>query len=913
MRKFDFIILCLALMFFNTFNVMADTGPEGFEDAFTLQEKELKVRNLDGTLSQPIVFLTSFNTVKLTDKSVQSFTQYLDNNSISEPYRTEIIKKLLKGIQDTYLCTGKIDECEIYPETYEIVQNYNDNQLYLFVSPKVISYSNGNQSDVYHAAKSDKNGLINSFDLYVSQYNDQDSNLSLNDNVILGLPYGYFESDFNLSSNDGSSELYEAAYHLDINAYALKVGHFSYNPDMNATDFLNNTSRLSQNSITFGSSQKLLVGGDKSNKLLSFYVPKSGNIEIYRDERLIYQRNVSEGQNSVSYNELPTGRYSVRVDVLSSGELLNSQVFQVYNNKNDALKVGDVDFSISAGLFASSHYDNIDVDIENDAYTKGLFGYQLIDSLLIGVGGLMSENDSMVSAGATYYWLDTGLSSEVVYSDFGEASYLNANLSILGFSVSYDEFDNENDDDLATFMYGAADYSRFSFNASYSLSRGQSIYGVYSLTENTSFDSNGSSDIGEKQQFLSLGYSSPFIAASRININADYTAVTNNTRFNVLWTIPLSDTVEAITGVTVYESEVTQFSTSVRKDNLLDSDAFNSSLEVTNTYDRQQEDLLQEAQITAAGNTNYARMNMTGNVSTNGSKGITAGLSSTQIITSDDVYITDRSASSYTLIDIDNGDKQLSEDREKGYFSLKTHNDSNSNFVVYEDETIVPLQEYNMYQGNFDSESVELYNSGESQVKVFTHPGTVATISPKVSRIVSFVTSFNDLSENPVGNVTCTGDGCLNVLEVTDGVYRVTVLEGLNFELTSNQNNCLLPYELTSTTQMNFGQNYCLPTYDGNEIKLVDIESEDESLKAVFLGAYEDSDKVTQAIIKLKLIGYKVIQKDIGNLKAVYIAQTQNKMETMLVKYKKEVEYIKLLAKINYSADAISYPIAQLN
>lgn len=888
---------------------------EGFEELFELKESTVRMRNLDGSLTSPISFLTSFNTLKLDSnnkKAIAQVSDYLNDNSVSAEYQRKIIDQLMVGIQDQSECLGKLNECELYPETFEIVHNYNDQEVYVFVSPEVLSYSNLDEEQVYHSSLSQHNGLINSFDLYVSEYQDQDSIVSLNNETTLGLPYGYLKTDFNANNSDNGSELYEAAYHLDIDSYSIKAGHFEFEPEVNSTDFLNNTARVAQNSITVGTSKKLLVGGHNNDKVLSFYASTSGGVQVFRDGRLIFQDNVPEGQNSIPYSKLPSGRYEIVLEVTSGGQVINTQTYQVYNTKSDSLTQGEVDFAVTAGMFSGSHYDYTEYGIQNiedDVYGKVLANYQLTRSLQVGLGGLVTDSGTMYTVGGAYNLIDWDLSTEAVYSQFEDASHLNANIGIPYLSLSYESLDNELGDPVASYMYGYADYSRLSLNSSYSFRGGQSVYAVYSLNNDKQLNNLGNSD-EQEQQFISVGYSTPTVLDSRVNINVDYSEATDDTSINLLWSVPLSDAVETIVGLTSDSDDINQFKTTVRRNQLIDSDSFNTSLEVSNTYDRQQDDMYQDALLATSGTTKYARMNASAHTSTNGTNGISAGLSSTQIVTTNGVYITDKAATSYTLVDINQSQNTEQALDEKGYFSLKKEGRNNSKFIVYNDETIVPLENYSQYRANFDSESVDLYNSGDSNVTVFTHPGTVASIEPKVSRIVSFVSAFNDISEQPITEVECHGEGCIEVNEMADGVYRVTVLEGMNFELSAEESQCLLPYEFTSTNQMNFGQNYCLPIAQDKQIDLIDA---DERLQAMYLGAYERSNELNKALEKLESHGYRIIQKEVGSFKAIYIARQSINMAETIALHKRDIDQLKLLAKRLYRTNAITYPVAQVN
>ncbi len=920
--KYAILTLATVCQLYSDHSVAAPI-PSGFEDSFKLKETSVRFRNLDGSFSDPMLVLSSYNTLKVNPNNKKLIAQiklYLNDNNIDQSYHQEFINRLVAGVDDQSLCSGKLDTCVLYPETFDIVQNYNDHQVYVFVSPSVLEYTNNSQDKRYHAAQSKENGLINAFDLYLSAYDNRDSVISLNDKAVLGLPYGYFKTDVNLTNGESDSELYEAAYHLDVGASTWKVGHFEYDPEINSTDYLNNTSRMSQNSITFASSENLLVGGKNSDKVLSFYVPGSGSVKVLRDDRIIYQANVAEGQQSISYNDLPSGRYEATVEVSSGGLVVNSQVFQVYNSTNDTLASGSFDYTLSGGFFAESYYDYEDTDvkdIDNDAYVKGLLNYQATPGLQLGGGVLATEEGAMFTVGGTYNLLNTGLMLEGVHNRFDNASHSNFNLALPWFRVSYEELDNDKGDSVATHMYGFSDYSRWSVNSSYSLSGGRSLYAIYTRSDErvlvNKWGGYGNYDLNSN--LVSIGYSTPAILKSRLSINVDYSDADDDTSINLLWSVPLSDSVEAITSVTTDPDRLSQLRTSLRKNDLIESDDVRTSMEVANTYNRDMNDMYQEATLSANGSNAYARGNALVYTSTQDSTiGINAGLSSTQIVTSDGVRLTKDKAEAFAVIDVEDiraSEESDNQGEEKGYLTLARDGKTNSKSIVYDNERIVPLRNYHQYDVNFDAQSVDLYNSGESTKTDYTHPGTVFNLQPKVSRVVSFVSAFNDISDQPIDRVTCVGDGCIEVNEMADSVYRVTVLEGLNFELYSDKGQCLLPYEFSSTSQLNFGQNYCLPIADNNQVQQIDVDN--EILSAIFLGAFEESDQLSSSVEKLKLLGYQVVQKEIGNYKAVYIAHKTADMVDMLARDKKEIESIKLLAKGLYKADSISYPVANIN
>ncbi len=916
-KKFHFNQLLAALVFGSYSALAWPAGmPEGFESFFELQPTELHLRNLNGGFTQPIVFLTSFDTVKL-DKddslAIQQVKRYLTDNGIKQRLIPEILDSLMVGVQDKNLCQGKLQDCDLRPQSYQFVQNYNDRELYLFVSPTVLDLSGVASDADYHNSLSAENGLINSIDLYASKYSSQNESFSLNNRTVLGLPYGYLKSGFNANTGDDKFQLDELGYHLDTTAYSANIGYFTRSANINSTNFLNSYGYLSQISASIASSDDLVIGRGNSTQIISFYSPKDAYMKVYRDEAIIYQRPVVAGQNQLSYSELPTGRYEVTLLIQeNSGEDISRQNYQIYNATNDNLARGEFDFLISGGVLQEGRFysDDVSVDLENSAFAQGALAYRLFGPLVLGVSGLTTEEGQMFSGGAMFHWLELGLDSEVVYSRFDEAQHLKGYIGFSGLNASYEQLDNEERDPLASFLYGYSEYSRFALNASYYLGSGRLFYGNYSWNENTAL-----AMLSESQSYesASLGFGSPFIVGSSVNLNLDYSFETDATRFSLIWSVPLSNDISTSVGFSGVDSSLQQMNLSVRKDKLIESDAVNSSLELRDTYNRTPGDRYQEALLSLSGTTEAFRANLGAYASTNDRQGVTAGLSSTQVVTANGVYFTSQAASSYIVVDVDrsqneeDSDVAFSSSQESGYFSLSRDGRGGGRSVIYDSGALIPLRDYAQYQASFDAESVDLYNSGESRKQLFSHPGTVVTLAPKVSRVISFITAFNDLQELPVLDVLCEGDGCLSVTEVVEGVYRVSVLEGLNFQLLAKQSTCLLPYEFASTVQMNFGRNYCLPMDE--EGHLVNIDGKE--MKAVFLGVYDHTDEVKKAVTELKKVGYSIIQKEIGKMQAIYISQTPSKFDDMLVKYRKAVTEVKSLARQNYSADSVSFPVAQ--
>ncbi|MFA0425774.1 hypothetical protein AB4562_27820, partial [Vibrio sp. 10N.222.54.A1] len=180
--------------------------PSGFDEFFRNSINEIKLRNLDGSFTDPILLVSNYQTVKLTTvESHSKIRDFLNDNRIDAKYVDEIIQALSDGVSNQSSCRGYITECVLYPEIFEFVFNNRDKELYLFVHPKVLDLGKGPDSISYHSAYSEHSGIVNNVNMYFSSYLDQDTSVSINDQLVAGLPYGYITSNVGTNVGFGNS------------------------------------------------------------------------------------------------------------------------------------------------------------------------------------------------------------------------------------------------------------------------------------------------------------------------------------------------------------------------------------------------------------------------------------------------------------------------------------------------------------------------------------------------------------------------------------------------------------------------------------------------------------------------------------------------------------------------------------
>ncbi len=66
-------------------------------------------------------------------------------------------------------------------------------------------------------------------------------------------------------------------------------------------------------------------------KLLISFSPTGGRLEIKQNERVLVSRNIESTQQSIGYDEFPTGIYNVTISVTQGNSVSVFEVRQVVN------------------------------------------------------------------------------------------------------------------------------------------------------------------------------------------------------------------------------------------------------------------------------------------------------------------------------------------------------------------------------------------------------------------------------------------------------------------------------------------------------------------------------------------------------------------------------------------------------
>ncbi|MUJ38314.1 hypothetical protein GNP78_11960 [Aliivibrio fischeri] len=870
---------------------MADVIPDDFRAMYDYKEKNVTVVNVEGKRTQ-LSFFVNYNTVKIRKKQTEvDFRYYLSNLNVKEKTIDDIIYALKNdGISNSSLCIGAISECIVDSKSYDFVYDFDKNKLYIFFSPTVLL--DIKEQKRYVNNKNKDTAVINHVDSYLSA-NTNSTLLSVNDLTSIGLKYGYLSSDITLSLDNKSAneiDLNKFAYNIDFSAYQLQVGWFDNNMNTNATDVLFDKDNTKDMSIHFGTSKNLLENSERYYKRINFYAPSSGAMTIYKDGRIIRQYTVNAGAGSIPYSELPAGRYDVRIEIISNGIVSLDQTYPVYNTGDNKLSPQESSFMISAGIYKESsyiQYDNesssfedksdlldtnnkkiIANDFDDSFFLRGLYSYQLNNNVMLGGGVTAAKNNNLVGKMASKLLLPLDSDITFLYSNYKEgARSQTVNFNSRLFSLNYENYKHVDGDIFAEYLQGKSSRESLSINTSYNISKQLSGQSGYSYGNNGGDLFIGSYDYWSLNSSLNYQFS----GGNLFNLNMMYTNYGDNSSSDSLevtlnLTIPLSENLSATSSLYTQDGKVSQFTNGLETSDLIENEEQNLQFKIAQSnYNNRS-----VSEITTYGNASGKGFdsNVYGYADTAGERYINAGFSSSQVITENRMIITNKKSDSYLLVDVNAEDESIDN---LGLLSIKRNEKNDKSSFIYNDEMLIPLDKYESYQGEIDTESVSLENYGDKSFTGFSFPGSTYKMDVNVGKVITFVATFEDLFSNTVEDIKCQGMGCVNIIPVTDGVFKVAVREGQEFILRSKGMVCLTP-GVKNIKSLNLGQNYCVPYMEGegnNEFRLADRKGNDKSI--YYIGKFKDTVRSKETYSIFNKEPYKIIEKKIEDYLLVYV------------------------------------------
>ncbi|WP_305816418.1 TcfC E-set like domain-containing protein [Photobacterium leiognathi] len=400
MKKVNFIFSTLILIGASSC-ALAENIPEEFAVFFETKQKEIEVVISGELRAERINAIVNFDSFTLLNsaENLAKLSDFLVNSRLKRSAASEIVEQLLKGVESSSSCEGEVSSCvptEI-TEQAEYVFDYDNARLRIFVPSSMVD-SRAKNVEYYTGDRVD-NALINNTNFYI-QTSDSDSSFNWDNDTIVGLPYGYLRANTQYQSSQNIFSTYDLFYNVDHENKRLKLGYQGNgsSSSFNATDNLTSDMNLKGKYISFGSSSNLLKRKNEGVQRLNFFAPQSGQLEVFRGERMIITRSVKEGENVINYSELPTGAYDIKL-VLKRGDksIFEEQRF-IVNLNNYSLAVGDYDYKFDFRSIESSTVEN---EEQRDDVKLGsvAVSYRISEGLLLStaVGG--NQNDQYAQFG----------------------------------------------------------------------------------------------------------------------------------------------------------------------------------------------------------------------------------------------------------------------------------------------------------------------------------------------------------------------------------------------------------------------------------------------------------------------------------------------------------------------------------
>lgn len=758
-------------------------APKGFEDFITFTEGDISVQ-LPGASPVDISAKYRFGEVKIIkDESITSFESYLTQNSVQSDVIAYILKQLTQGVINSAGCKGDTSVCTITQADIDFVFDYDSRKLRIFLNPAY--FSSRPVAIQYAKSKNDHLGVINNFNAFSSLWDEQGLSLTVADDMLVSLPFGHLRSDLTYHGDGAGSsmDINELSYNMDVRNHSLGGGRFRYGKPINSVAFMDYEAYQDVEALYVGSSTNLALNGGRQYQSLGFYSSEPASLKILRDGKSILQRNVTEGQGSISYSDLPTGIYDVEVITEAGGRQLSREHKTIVNVSRFSLGKGEVDYYLQGGKYIHSEFSlNEDESLDGKAFIKGAMTYRPVEPVMLGSEILVASSDYSLKFGVLGY-VNNETNVQLVNSYFNNRSnylrlLINYNTATLDYS-DYSYYPNtvERTPDLTGYLLGDVSYRNLSLSQSFTLGHGAGYFSLYYRDENNY--SSPSNNI--KYTGTTLGYSVPFWWESSLNLSFNYSLSDNNQdnwQTGINWSIPIGDSVNIRSSLLLNKNDATMRTGAEKRWNA--NPETKAMLSTGVQYDNQ--DMTYDATGTLDANRKWGNTSLYSFVDSKGSRGITSTLSSTQIIKNEQVFYTDRPSESYIL-----AQSNLDNDAVYGIMKVEKDKATRYNYAMNTGETLIPVDGYASLKGLVDINESEYQSSGNTDFSYFSYPGSIYSLVNDLYRTNYALVYLPDTS---IDELMCTNDVCLDFDEIRDDIFKITVKAEQPFALLKNGKTC---------------------------------------------------------------------------------------------------------------------------
>lgn len=870
--------LLYLLCFFSYYS--AALAPEGFQDFFINTPQVIHVTIAGDSGGEEVVAVVNYDTFSIDSgsESYFIFRDFLRAKGLKEEAVRKILLDASLGITSDSQCEGRLSRCILDTNGGEnrYIFDFDNSQLKLFIAPNALS--NNIDDAVYESPFNRYNSIINWSNLYVYTDFENREQISFNNETTIGLPIGHVYLDTNYTSYQEKFELYSALYDVEYEDFRMQIGRNRYNASFNSTDYLNNSADYAGDSINIGSSANLLKGRYNSQQRIYFYAPQNGQLEVYRDGRLIVNKVVNEGKQYISYADLPKGAYAVTVILKVSGETVISEERQVVNNKQFSLKRGELDYVLSFGRLNELNSVEGNSDIERN-YLRGAVNYRLSELIMLGAGVTSNNEEQFYQVGSSIA-LNNESSLEYSGGAFSSRDYFfTSRIAYDPLFLDYSHFKLKDDNDnhrLSTQLYGDNGYTNFGVGISGNVIGG-SGYLRHNWYESESHVNNSLSRTSISQ--ITTGGWSYRLPSGQLNLSVEFIESGNNQsdlRTSLSYVLNLGDGVSTQFNIYGDKRGFDNATNYLRFNKGYEDWYSNTSLGAKATRNNQ---ISSDLSSSLSGHTQQVGVSAYGFVNDQGMKNISTSISGTQLLSSDGIDFTYEKGQAFAKIERN----YQGESAQKVHLTVSKDSQYRKRVELTENTTIMSLDDFSSFQLNVEEGSSNVAIEGK-RLREFTLPGSLYSLDTNIIELLSRLVILDDIDDNPIRSLQCVGEGCVSIEPLTDdGVYRINYRRDSEFRLVSRKGLCV--FEPNGTDDFSYG--YCLPGLENSHdnkwketsLLLNEIENQDV---LVYLGRF--SLGVESEIVSKQLVDIGIRYKSIQVAGDVYIYLTEGQKFTQTQK-----------------------------
>ncbi|HCM61694.1 MAG TPA: hypothetical protein DIT05_03990 [Morganella sp. (in: Bacteria)] len=836
-QKSLLVLLCLAAMtshaaemengqdadtYANTVSKMA---PDDFRLLLTLTSKPTEF-----ILPNENTFLTEADLghaqVTLnTDSDRASILDFLLENGLSRDGADTILGLLDAGMSSDTRCRGDRQFCQVTPDNQlSVVVDAPREKVRLIPAPSLYAKTAG--AIGYFNARNENTALINRTNLYTS-YVGGDRTTTVNDRVVIGLPWGHIRSELSAYDNNGdrSTSVDSLEYNLDIKGWRLMAGRSRDFNTQNATSLLNFSSQLKEG-LYLMSSRNLMRGQSSNYQRAYFYMPQRGMVEVWRGTQMLFSQPADAGQQFLTYDQLPSGVYSLTLKMKTDNNVLTEQQVSIVNNPSVTLPIGKADWSFGMA------------DMRNDTTRLTVAEINMAvrpsGALVLAAGINAAQDEQMYSLGGSWTVTDD-VQMDMAFGRFSDQSFYWQNtVSWQSIYLTWQSFRPGNTGasasvispeqsprtgrkaPLSEVMLGRDDYDVVTLTLNYPI---MEATGYTSLNYN--YRATSETEGAFRGFNLTSGLTTPFIMGSTVGLSVSAgrnQMLANNPSGNdrddysvsLNWSVPLDEKRQVMNNLQ-YSKNDTMLTSTVRQQ-FTHSDSLTSSLEAGGRW--RSGDGLPEATITGSVNHNGEQFTASGSGTLNTKEGnvLFASLGGSQVISRQGVFLTASDSESFLLVrnrtEIPTTQTDADAPQVAGQLTLKNSSSKFSSAQSYRPEsgaTLTPLERYRGWNVKLHTANTEFYNAGDKEIRGFSFPGTVVAIEPQLEKEYQLIGAFYLPSGTPADNLRCEGKSCLQVDKLDEGLFKVRLSGRDGFRLLSGNTLCLneqLPDTSTRLTRL---------------------------------------------------------------------------------------------------------------